>query len=143
MTEKLVPGSSTSQSSARGRVVIAEDDQTMRKMLVNAFRRDAYDVIEAKNGAELLHVIGALRIEQHDGISIDLVVSDLRMPLLSGLDVLAHVRRESATMPFILITAFGDDATHTLAAELGASAVFDKPFDVGALRRRARELLAG
>jgi len=126
---------------ARARVVIAEDDQAMRHMLANAFRRDDYDVIEAKNGAELLHLVGALLIEQRNGVSVDLVVSDLRMPFVSGLDVLAHVRRASQTMPFILITAFGDELTHAEAERLGASVVFDKPFDVNALRARARDLL--
>lgn len=114
----------------------------MRRMLVNAFRHDDCEVIEARNGAELLHLIGALLMEQNDGVSVDLIVSDLRMPMLNGLDVLAHVRRSSQTMPFILITGFGDDITHALAFDLGASAVFDKPFDVNHLRARARSLLA-
>ncbi len=56
------------------------------------------------------------------------------MPGWNGLAVLQHLRREDWAMPFIVITAFGDEDTHQEASRLGAAAVFDKPFDVDDLR---------
>jgi DNA-binding NtrC family response regulator len=61
------------------------------------------------------------------------IVSDVRMPLLSGMDVLAVIRASSTQVPVVLITAFGDVDTHGEAHDLGAVAILDKPFDLGAL----------
>lgn len=63
------------------------------------------------------------------------------MPWASGLTVLAALRRYDWATPAILITAFGDDETHSEARRLGAAAVFDKPFDMRDLRRAARRVL--
>jgi DNA-binding NtrC family response regulator len=64
----------------------------------------------------------------------DVLVSDVRMPGLGGLDVLRGLRHCEWANPVILITAFGDEATHLEAVRLGAAAVLDKPFDVDDLR---------
>jgi DNA-binding NtrC family response regulator len=56
------------------------------------------------------------------------------MPVASGLEVLAHLRRVDPTTPFVLITAFGDHTTRAAAARLGAACVLDKPFDFDTLR---------
>jgi DNA-binding NtrC family response regulator len=63
-----------------------------------------------------------------------LIISDVRMPGVSGLDVLATLRREDWSTPVILMTAFGDLETRAEARRLGAKALFDKPFDVDDLR---------
>jgi DNA-binding NtrC family response regulator len=60
----------------------------------------------------------------------ELVISDLRMPGITGLSVLGGLRDLELRIPFILITAFGDAGTHALAHQLGATAVLDKPFDM-------------
>ena len=63
------------------------------------------------------------------------------MPGLTGLDVLAILRCANWATPVILITAFGDEATHAEGRELGAVAVFDKPFNVDALRATVLETI--
>jgi DNA-binding NtrC family response regulator len=72
---------------------------------------------------------------------MDLVISDERMPGMAGLEVLDALRRAGWPTPFILITGFGDQATHASARRLGASAVFDKPFDLDDLRKTVLQLL--
>jgi len=64
----------------------------------------------------------------------DLIVSDVRMPGWSGLDLLRFLRHRRSAIPVVLITAFGDRDTHERAARLGA-AVLDKPFALADLRR--------
>jgi DNA-binding response OmpR family regulator len=116
------------------RVLLAEDDAELRRFLATTLRRDGYEVIEAKNGDELLSLIGSQILSPLDRPAIDLVVSDIRMPGQSGLRVLASLRRADWGTPVVLITAFGDRETHEEARRLGAVAVFDKPFDIDDLR---------
>lgn len=125
-------------SASAGRVLIAEDDPAFRQLLASVLRADGFEVFEARNGAELLDWIDELV----DGgtIAVDLVISDVQMPVVSGLDVLAALRRRARAMPVILITAFGDEHTHEEAQRLGAAAVFDKPFDLADLRTAALNL---
>ncbi len=111
-------------------IVVAEDDQEMRRLIAGTLREEGYTVLEAADGMQLLDCI---EHAARTGRSLAAIVSDLRMPWLSGMDVLAVLRAASATVPLILITAFGDEATHAEGRELGAAAVLDKPFDMDEL----------
>jgi two-component system, response regulator, stage 0 sporulation protein F len=119
----------------RGRhVLIAEDDDEMREMLAMTLRRDGFDVMEARNGLELLDKVAPWLSGKEPPTPIDVIVSDVQMPCFTGLEILeglSEVRRRPAV---ILITAFGDHRTHATARRFGAAAVFDKPFDLDDLR---------
>src|SRR5262245_46918642 len=112
------------------RILVAEDDAEMRNLLAATLRRHGYEVVEARNGEQLLDLIGSELLHPHTNAPVDLVISDVRMPGWSGLDVLAGLRSADWATPFIVITAFGDFDTHAEARRLGALAVFDKPFDL-------------
>jgi len=112
-------------------VLVAEDDAEMRRVIVDTLVRDGAEISEAASGVALFDW---LRRMAHDGELPDLLISDVRMPGLSGLQVLRMVRDRGWSVPVILITAFGDEDTHNEASDLGATAVFDKPFDVDDLR---------
>jgi DNA-binding response OmpR family regulator len=112
------------------RVLVAEDDEEMRRMLAGALRHEGYAVEEARDGNELLDKVRSSVRSGDGGAPVDLVVSDIRMPGRSGLDVLRSVREGDGTVPFILVTAFGDEETHRQAQEFGATLVLDKPFDM-------------
>jgi CheY-like chemotaxis protein len=116
------------------RVLLAEDDGEMRRLLVAILRRSNCDVIEAKSGSQLWELIvhGALGTRSEP--QVDLIISDVRMPGKSGLEVLSRLRNSHGWTPVILITAFGDTDTHAEAHRLGALAVFNKPFDLDDLR---------
>jgi len=112
------------------RVVLAEDDSELRAFLAEALRAQGYQVEEIADGAQLLEFV-ANRLRSNGSIAgVDVVVSDIRMPGFSGMDVLVGLRRVLDRTPVILITAFGDESTHQLARAFGAVAVLDKPFDV-------------
>jgi DNA-binding response OmpR family regulator len=115
-------------------VLLAEDDLTLRHLLASVLTADGYEVIEASDGLELLAQIeGALAYRREHATSF-IIVADIHMPELSGLDVLSILRCAYAPTPVILITGFGDEETYAEAFELGASAVFDKPFNLDELR---------
>ena len=122
------------------RVLLAEDDVLVRRLIARGLRRAGFPVIEAADGAEVLE-----RIETtiwHDRTDvIGAIVADMAMPALTGLDVLAALRGAGLQTPFILVTAFGDVGVHQEAIALGAAAVLDKPFPMHALARALRTAL--
>ena len=122
------------------RVFVADDDREMRRMIVQALRHDAHFVVEAPDGAALLADLGHAYhgATGPDGGSV--VISDVRMPGRDGLAILRAINRHPWRPPFILISAFADPAIHAEAQVLGAHAVFEKPFDLSALRATVRDL---
>lgn len=127
--------------SARGRVLLAEDDSEFRAMLASVLRHDGYEVIEAASGSELLRHFSATILWPERFRTPDVVVSDVRMPGPDGLAVLRGLRQFEWDNPVILITAFGDAATHAAAADM-AAAVLDKPFNIDDLRALLAAALA-
>jgi DNA-binding NtrC family response regulator len=115
-------------------VLLAEDDTEMRRLLVSTLRREHCHVIEARNGTQLSEHLSQVRRGPNEEPGLDLIISDVRMPGRSGLDVLDTLRRIDRETPVILITAFGDAEIHAEAHRLGVLAVFNKPFDLDDLR---------
>jgi len=126
----------------RPRIMLAEDDAEMRTLLVDSLARDGYEVIAAENGLQMIEEIRML-LFRGDPMPVDLIVSDERMPGMPGLEFLSILREAEWPTPFILITGFGDEGTHERALQMGASAVFDKPFDIDDLRRTILAVLLG
>lgn len=123
-------------------ILLAEDDKEMRAMLALALRKDGLEVTECSNGVDLFTHLQSFFLP--DGIGqndVALIISDIRMPGITGMEVLEGTSRKEGFPPMILITAFGDEKTHTLADELGAAAMFDKPFDMDDLLAKVHELL--
>ena len=112
------------------RVLVAEDDVSMRELIVASLRADGYQVTAAGD----LERLGASVGVDTGPDAIALIVTDNRMPGCSGLEFLGALRAAHWDTPLILITAFGSEATHRHAASLGATAVLDKPFSLDLLR---------
>ena len=144
-TEKPIPVSPSARraplvSGRPARILIAEDDPEMRDMLVSSFRNDGYEVFGAPSGTALLEEVSML-LFRGQAVPVDVIISDERMPGMLGSEVLAGLREANWPTPFVLITAFGDGQTHRRAFDLGARAVFDKPFDLDELRETIAEIL--
>src|SRR6266478_1501590 len=122
------------------RILLAEDDKALRSLLTGALIRSGYEVVAVADGTQLLEALGASLAREKQTQDFDLVISDVRMPGWSGLQVLADLYGVVARPPMVLITAFGDDAFHRHARQLGALTM-DKPLDVDDLRRVVSELL--
>jgi len=118
------------------RIIVAEDDREMRRLVAAALMRDGYLVEEASDGPRLLVLV----IEADP--PVDLVISDHRMPLSSGLQVLAGLRDAGWTIPFILVSAFGDEKVRSEAENLNAI-FLGKPFELDVLRVIVHAALAG
>ena len=104
-------------------ILLAEDDEALRELLDFSLTRAGYLVTCCPNGADLLDRLA-------EGDPFDLVITDLRMPTLSGLEVLERQLGKRNETPFICMTAFGDQQIHEQAKQLGAVITLDKPFDL-------------
>jgi two-component system response regulator (stage 0 sporulation protein F) len=115
------------------RVLVAEDDPDMRKLVVEALEKDGHDVRQAADGGELLAQIAGERGREASFASVDVVVSDVRMPGYSGLEMFERLFDARWRIPVILMTAFGDRDTRRRAERVGAI-LFDKPLVLEELR---------
>jgi CheY-like chemotaxis protein len=121
------------------RILLAEDDAEMRALVSDDLRCAGYSVVECADGAALLRRLDSAN--RTPGLGVDLVVADVRMPELTGLEVLERVRRADPFTPYIVITAFGSAETRRAAARLGALAVLDKPFEIKDLLRLVEDAI--
>ena len=119
-----------------GRILVAEDDDALRSLLVEALREQGHTVHEvAGAGALRAAAVGT------GGGSFDLVISDIHMGDGDGLAVLEALRREGHAIPMILMTAFGNEATRHQVERLGGL-LLSKPFELRQLAEAAARLLA-
>ena len=123
------------------RLLVAEDDPELRCLLIECLRKDGYEVVDVANGNDLL-----IRITSHyrlcpDPEPIDLILTDVRMPIVSGIDIARGLRDAEWTTPIVLITAFADEDVRMTAQALDA-VLLDKPFQLEVLRSCVRRLLA-
>jgi len=117
-------------------VMIAEDDTELRSLLADTLIEEGCVVRTAADGRELLAMLSA--VSRGEIPMPALIVTDVRMPRCSGMDVLAALRLAGWEVPVVIITGFGDGQVHANAGTLGAAIVLDKPFDFDTLRAVVR-----
>jgi CheY-like chemotaxis protein len=122
-------------------VLLAEDDHELRWLIAHSLRGDGFEVLEVGDGLALLDRVGSSLLDTLELDAIDLIVTDVRMPGWSGLEVLAGLNSAGCHTPVVLITAFGDHEVHAAGKRLGAAAVLDKPFDLNELASLAARLV--
>jgi CheY-like chemotaxis protein len=123
------------------RVLVADDDPEMRRLVCDTLRKDGYDLVEEPDGGRLLVRVAALYQKSGAALPVDLIVSDVRMPVCTGLDILKGMRDAHWGTPVVLMTAFADDEVTRRATLLGAT-LFNKPFKMADLRQSVKQLLA-
>jgi DNA-binding response OmpR family regulator len=114
------------------RVLVVDDEPTVREVVGDYLRRDGFVVHEAADGAEALAAVAGFRP--------DLVVLDLMLPAVPGLDVLRELRSGSS-IPVILLTARAEESDRVVGLELGADDYVVKPFSPRELAARVRSVL--
>ncbi len=120
-------------------IALAEDDPALRELIAAALELDGHRVLQLGNGNALMLAVQKILIQEGE---LDLLISDVRMPGLSGLDALKLLRASQLRIPIILITAFSDLWTRTEATRYGAR-LLDKPLELGVLRKLVRDSFIG
>jgi DNA-binding response OmpR family regulator len=113
-------------------ILLVDDEDAVRRLLTFPLERDGFTVVQAADGEEALQLF--------QGRQIDLVVLDLMLPKLDGLEVCKRLRATSA-VPIIMLTARDDELDKVLGLELGADDYITKPFSIREFRSRVRALL--
>jgi DNA-binding response OmpR family regulator len=122
----------------RRKIIIAEDHDDHRYLCALACEREGFEVLQAADGRQLIDLVHEQR-ESGDLRQVALVISDIMMPALTGLDALETLRQEGVELPFLFVSALGDHETRSRAMGLRAMGIFVKPFDFVFLRRFLRE----
>jgi len=121
------------------RILIVEDSATMRSLIVSCLEElgEPVKITEASSGFE------ALRYLPRD--EFDLVVTDINMPDINGLELVSFVKNNQRYqgIPLVIVSTEGSDRDRDKGLELGADAYLVKPFDPELLRQTVRDLLAG
>ena len=113
-------------------ILLVDDEESVQKLLTYPLERDGYRVVQARDGDEAL----ALFESEH----VDLVVLDVMLPRLDGLEVCKRLRARS-TVPIVMLTARDDELDKVIGLELGADDYITKPFSIREFRSRVKALL--
>jgi DNA-binding NtrC family response regulator len=118
-----------------GRILLVEDRESLRRMLQRALAAEGYEVVTAADGESGMACLG----EQ----SFDLVLTDLKLPLASGLEVLAASRAAQPELPVVVLTAYGTVRSAVEAMRLGAVDFLEKPVEIDELFALVASLVGG
>jgi DNA-binding response OmpR family regulator len=113
-------------------ILLVDDEDSIQTLLTFPLERDGYRVVQARDGEEALRRFG--------DENVDLVVLDVMLPRLDGLEVCKRLRSQS-NVPIIMLTARGEELDKVLGLELGADDYITKPFSIREFRSRVRALL--
>jgi two-component system, OmpR family, response regulator len=113
-------------------ILLVDDEESVQKLLTYPLERDGYRVVQARDGDEAL--------ARFDAEDVDLVVLDVMLPKLDGLEVCKRLRAVS-TVPIVMLTARDDEFDKVVGLELGADDYITKPFSIREFRSRIRALL--
>jgi two-component system, OmpR family, response regulator len=113
-------------------ILLVDDEESIQKLLTYPLEQEGFRVLQARDGEEAL--------QRFAGEHVDLVVLDVMLPRLDGLDVCRRLRSQSA-VPIIMLTARGDELDKVVGLELGADDYITKPFSIREFRSRVRALL--
>ena len=123
-------------------VVVAEDDDDLRELLLTALAGDDRQLIEIEDGAELLDYLDFLVARGVQTQLPDLILTDVRMPGASGLQVVGLARARGMGCPVIILTGFPDEGLLEAAAAVGGTWVLGKPQPLEAIKAVAAAALA-
>jgi two-component system, NtrC family, response regulator AtoC len=111
--------------AASARILVADDEPNLRRVLIAILRREGYEVVHAADGAEAIEALAQ---------PIDVIITDLKMPRVDGMEVLRHASAHHPSVPVIMITAFGTVDNAVAAVKAGAFDYIEKPFEQEQIR---------
>ena len=116
------------------RILIIEDDEEMRALLKDSLVEDGIEFDSAENGSEAIQKLA----EE----PFDLVITDIRMPGLTGLDILPGIKKLQPQTRVIVVTAFGSEEVRRKCFDRGAAAYLEKPIDMNRLKTLIQEMVS-
>ncbi|MEI9938631.1 MAG: response regulator [Pseudomonadota bacterium] len=136
----FAPDSALPRDAACKSILLADDDSAMLELLCLRLSEEGFEVHTVGTGVELMRALEQLSLETSPAPGVDLIIADLRMPQLTGLDAMRRLRADHWDLPAILMTAFPNTLVRIEAEKLGITLIA-KPFPLQVLVRTARHLL--
>jgi CheY-like chemotaxis protein len=118
------------------RILIAEDEETIRGLVARAFEDDGHDVVAAGDGA------AALDLLQRDLGRFDLLLTDIRMPMMDGIALALAAARDFPALPILLMTGYADQRERASGLDAIVRDVIAKPFTLAEIRSAVGRTLA-
>lgn len=115
-------------------ILIADDEERIRRLVSDFLKRDGYTVLQAADGQQAIDLI------DEKLSSLNLIILDVMMPIYDGWSVLRHIRSLSATLPVMMLTARTEDVDEVFGFDLGADDYISKPFSPVVLSARVRAI---
>ncbi len=138
----LLPQSQSDVRLRLGRILLVEDEELIRESIALGLAEEGFDILVAEDGLTALDMLGgtaaASRTQRPE---IDLVVLDLMLPGMNGLDLCRLLRHQSINIPILILSAKGTETDRVLGLETGADDYLTKPFGMRELTARCRALL--
>ncbi|MGB3640471.1 MAG: response regulator transcription factor [Rivularia sp. (in: cyanobacteria)] len=124
----------------KSRVLVVEDEELIREMVVLALEGEGYEVNTATDGRLAVEQLQSFDANNNEAI-FDLVILDLMLPQINGLDICRLVRHQGNPVPILMLSAKGSETDRVLGLEVGADDYLSKPFSMRELVARCRALL--
>jgi len=118
------------------RILIAEDEESVRSLIARALAQDGHDVMTANDGAEALDVL----TREHG--SFELLVTDIRMPVMDGIALALAAARDHPQLAILLMTGYADQRERASGLDALIHDVITKPFSLATIRGAVNEALA-
>lgn len=119
------------------RILLAEDDDSVRAFVRRALELDGHSVIAVEDGSEALETLDG------DAGGFDLLVSDIKMPIMDGIALALNVARDKPDLPILLMTGYADQRERAHGLDQIVRDVVSKPFTLADIRRVVSATLAG
>ena len=118
-------GMHTKDTPGKGRILIVDDEESIRKALRLTLSKAGYDVVEADNGATGIEAIGT----DDNPLMVDVIICDIRMPKINGLEAIAFFRQQYPSVPVLVLTGYPDIQLTTNLLKQGVVDYLVKPAD--------------
>ena len=118
-------GMHTKDSPGKGRVLVVDDEENVRKLVRVSLTKAGYDVEEAENGEEAEKIIRA----KDNPLMVDVILCDIRMPKVNGIEAIAFFQKQFPSVPIVVITGFPDTEVAVNLLKQGVMEYVRKPID--------------
>lgn len=134
----LPQNSSHKDPKPTGRIMVVEDENLIREMIVIALKEEGYEVIASSDGRQALNILQ--NTEDNETVP-DLIILDLMLPQVNGLDICRLLRYQGNIVPILIVSAKASETDRVLGLEVGADDYLSKPFSMRELIARCRALI--
>ena len=118
------------------RILIADDEESMRLLVARAIAMDGHEIVTAEDGAEALDIL------TNDRLPFDLLLTDIRMPIMDGIALALSAARDFPDLTILLMTGFADQRERAAGLDAIVHDVVTKPFSVADIRTAVADALA-